>query len=84
MSQFKPISDKNNQILYLETNALGQGLLTTPKLNKGTAFSALERQQFRLRGKLPYSIEDLSQQALRCYQQFLKKDNNLDFFLGPG
>jgi malate dehydrogenase (oxaloacetate-decarboxylating) len=78
MSQFKPISDKNNQILYLETNALGQGLLTTPKLNKGTAFSALERQQFRLRGKLPYSIEDLSQQALRCYQQFLKKDNNLE------
>ncbi len=78
MSQFKQISDQNNQILYLETNALGQGLLTTPKLNKGSAFSELERQQFRLRGKLPYSVEDLSQQALRCYQQFLKKDNNLE------
>ncbi len=78
MSQFKQITDKNNQILYLETNALGQGLLTTPKLNKGSAFSELERQQFRLRGKLPYSIEDLLQQALRCYQQFLKKDNNVE------
>ena len=72
MSQFKQISDKNAKVLYLETSALGQSLLTTPKLNKGSAFSELERQQFHLRGKLPYNIEDLSQQVLRCYQQFLK------------
>ena len=78
MSQFKQISDKNAKVLYLETSALGQSLLTTPKLNKGSAFSELERQQFHLRGKLPYNIEDLSQQVLRCYQQFLKKDNNLE------
>ncbi|MEN9471146.1 MAG: malate dehydrogenase [Pseudomonadota bacterium] len=78
MSQFKQISDKNAKVLYLETSALGQSLLTTPKLNKGSAFSELERQQLHLRGKLPYNIEDLSQQVLRCYQQFLKKDNNLE------
>lgn len=78
MSKFRFITDKNAKVLYLETNALGSALLTTAKLNKGTAFTESERQQFRLRGKLPYSIESLQQQALRAYQQFLKKENNLE------
>ncbi len=78
MSKFRFITDKNAKVLYLETNALGSGLLTTAKLNKGTAFTESERQQFGLRGKLPYSIESLQQQELRVYQQFLKKENNLE------
>lgn len=76
MPTFKQISDQQGRVLYLETNALGQSLLTTPKLNKGCAFNETERQQFRLRGKLPYSIENLEQQVQRCYQQFLQKENN--------
>jgi malate dehydrogenase (oxaloacetate-decarboxylating) len=78
MPKFRSITDKNAKVLYLETNALGPSLLTTPKLNKGTEFSETERQQFGLRGKLPYSIETLQQQELRVYQQFLKKESNLD------
>lgn len=78
MSLFKQITDQNGKVLYLETKALGSCLLTTPKLNKGSAFSEVERQQFRLRGKLPFSIENLQQQALRSYQQFSKKENNLE------
>ena len=78
MPKFRSITDKNAKVLYLETNALGSALLTTPKLNKGTAFTESERQQFRLRGKLPYSIESLQQQEMRVYQQFLKKENNLE------
>ena len=69
--------NKEGKVLYIETNALGQGLLTTPKLNKGSAFSEEERLQFRLLGKLPYGIEDLQQQVTRIYQQFLKKGNDL-------
>jgi malate dehydrogenase (oxaloacetate-decarboxylating) len=77
MSRFKQIINKSGKILYIETNASGQGLLTTPKLNKGSAFSEEERQQFRLLGKLPYGIETLQQQVTRIYQQFLKKGNDL-------
>lgn len=79
MPKFRSIIDKKNaKVLYLETNALGAALLTTAKLNKGTAFTESERQQLGLRGKLPYSIESLQQQELRVYQQFLKKENNLE------
>src|SRR5436190_1777492 len=78
MPKFRSITDENAKVLYLETNALGSALLTTAKLNKGTAFTETERQQFRLLGKLPYSIENLQQQELRVYQQFLKKENNLE------
>jgi malate dehydrogenase (oxaloacetate-decarboxylating) len=78
MPKFRSITDKNAKVLYLETNALGSTLLTTAKLNKGTAFTETERQQFRLLGKLPYSIESLQQQEMRAYQQFLKKENNLE------
>ncbi|MES2142719.1 MAG: NAD-dependent malic enzyme [Pseudomonadota bacterium] len=77
MSKFKQIINKEGKILNIETNALGQGLLTTPKLNKGSAFNQEERQKFRLRGKLPYGIEILEQQVARIYQQFLKKGNDL-------
>lgn len=78
MSKFRIITDKNAKVLYLETNALGSDVLTAAKLNKGTAFTESERQELRLRGKLPYSIESLQQQELRVYQQFLKKENNLE------
>ena len=74
MSKFRIITDKNAKVLYLETNALGSDVLTAAKLNKGTAFTESERQELRLRGKLPYSIESLQQQELRVYQQFLKKE----------
>lgn len=78
MSKFRSIIDKNAKVLYLETNVLGSALLVTAKLNKGTAFTESERQELRLRGKLPYSIESLQQQEQRVYQQFLKKENNLE------
>lgn len=76
MPKFKFITDKNKRI-HLETDARGSVLLDTAKLNKGTAFTDLERQQFGLRGKLPYSVETLQQQELRAYQQFSKKEDNL-------
>jgi malate dehydrogenase (oxaloacetate-decarboxylating) len=77
MSKFKQIINKEGQIDYIEINALGQSLLTAPKLNKGSAFNAEERQAFHLLGKLPYAIETLDQQVTRIYQQFLKKGNDL-------
>jgi malate dehydrogenase (oxaloacetate-decarboxylating) len=77
MSLFKQIINKEGKVLYIETDATGQSVLTTPKLNKGSAFSTAERCQLHLLGKLPYGIETLQQQAARIYQQFLKKGNDL-------
>lgn len=49
----------------------GDILLNTPHLNKGTAFTTAEREQFHLRGKLPAAIETIEQQVGRAYQQYL-------------
>lgn len=71
---------------YIETSITGKLLLTTPQLNKGTAFSNEERHLFGLTGKLPLQVESLEEQVDRVYQQysaydtFLKKNiflNNL-------
>ena len=51
-------------------SATGHSLLTTPLLNKGTAFSKGERQQFQLIGLIPPRFESIEQQAERAYQQF--------------
>lgn len=52
-------------------------LLNFPLLNKGTAFSAAEREQFKLKGLLPPHIETIEQQVARCYQALAEKDNDL-------
>ena len=54
----------------LYTNLTGKALLTTPQLNKGTAFTLEERHAFGLLGKLPASIETLEEQAMRAYLQY--------------
>lgn len=55
---------------YIETSITGKGLLTTPQLNKGTAFTREERLAFGLLGKLPYRIETLDEQVDRAYLQY--------------
>lgn len=62
---------------YLETSLWGKPLLTTPQLNKGTAFTAAERHDFGLTGKLPIHIETLEQQAKRAYHQYSSYTTNL-------
>ncbi len=47
----------------------GPILLETSLLNKGSAFSEYERQQFNLEGLLPHRIETIEQQTARAYQQ---------------
>lgn len=48
----------------------GPVLLATSLLNKGTAFSESERQQFNLKGLIPQRFETIEQQAERAYQQY--------------
>src|ERR1700740_516554 len=56
----------------------GMDLLDTPTLNKGTAFTEEERTEFGVRGLLPPHVETLDEQAVRAYEAFQKKDNDLE------
>src|SRR6266705_1706010 len=56
----------------------GTDLLNTPLLNKGTAFTEEERTRFGLQGLLPPHVETLDEQAVRAYEAFQKKDNDLE------
>ena len=56
----------------------GMDLLDTPLLNKGTAFSAGERAELGLNGLLPPQVETLDEQALRAYQAFRRKPDDLE------
>lgn len=74
---------KKNGEEWLETSLAGKPLLTTPQVNKGTAFTAEERKIFGLTGKLPAAIETLETQVARAYHQYkgystaLQKNNFL-------
>ncbi|KZV85389.1 hypothetical protein EXIGLDRAFT_726152 [Exidia glandulosa HHB12029] len=47
----------------------GEALLEHPQYNKGTAFSARERNEFGLVGRLPVKVNTLDHQCERAYQQ---------------
>lgn len=54
----------------VQTTARGPALLNSPKLNKGTAFSAIERSTLGLTGLLPPEIGSLEIQVKRAYIQY--------------
>ena len=56
----------------------GMDLLDTPLLNKSTAFSAEERAALGLHGLLPPQVETLDEQALRVYEAFQRKTDDLE------
>ena len=53
-------------------------LLDSPLLNKGTAFSDAERSEFGLHGLLPPQVETLDEQAVRAYEAYQRKDDDLE------
>jgi malate dehydrogenase (oxaloacetate-decarboxylating) len=56
----------------------GQALLETPALNKGTAFTLLERQALGLDGLLPPVVETIEEQSSRAYKAYLRKPDDLE------
>lgn len=70
MFKFNIIRDKEGLITHIETPLTGSDLLSSPKLNKGCAFSKEERNTFALNGLLPSQIETLQQQVSRMYMQY--------------
>lgn len=53
-------------------------LLRDPILNKGTAFSLQERDEFALHGLIPTTVETLEQQVVRCLDAYSAKEDPLE------
>ncbi|MGV3739718.1 MAG: NAD-dependent malic enzyme [Gammaproteobacteria bacterium] len=69
MLDFRKTVDKKTGKALIKTSITGKHLLALPQLNKGTAFTQSEREEFGLLGKLPHRIETLNEQVKRAYLQ---------------
>ena len=56
----------------------GMDLLDRNELNKGTAFTEEERSKFGLHGLLPPHVESIEEQAVRAYEAYKRKDDDLE------
>src|SRR6476620_11127245 len=56
----------------------GMDRLNLPILNKGTAFTESERKQLGLEGLLPPHVETLDEQAVRAYEAYKRKGDDLE------
>ncbi len=52
-------------------------VLDDPMLNRGVGFTASEREELGLTGRLPAAVLTLEQQALRAYQQLQRQGSDL-------
>lgn len=77
MLDFKICRDDKTGEQFIETSLSGKPLLTTPQLNKGTAFTHEERREFGLLGKLPHRVETLDEQVKRAYLQCASYNSRL-------
>jgi malate dehydrogenase (oxaloacetate-decarboxylating)(NADP+) len=59
----------------------GIDLLQDPRLNKGTAFTARERDALRLRGLLPPRVFTIEQQLERVMENFRSKASDLERYI---
>jgi malate dehydrogenase (oxaloacetate-decarboxylating)(NADP+) len=59
----------------------GHALLTTPLLNKGTAFNEVERDVLGLRGLLPPRVFTIDEQVKRLITNFRRKTDPLDKYI---
>ncbi len=62
----------------------GSSVLTSPMLNRGTAFTWAEREALGLTGLLPDGVSTIEEQLKRVYAQFLRQPDDLakNLFLG--
>src|SRR5215467_7006692 len=56
----------------------GTDLLNRQGVNKGTAFTDAERAALGLHGLLPPQVETLDEQAVRAYESYQRKDDDLE------
>ncbi|MFZ9035347.1 MAG: NAD-dependent malic enzyme [Francisellaceae bacterium] len=78
---FEEIRDESGQLVNIVTDLSKLKLLHDPFLNKGTAFTADERQIFDLIGLLPEKIETLDERVERAYSQLHSKNSAIGKYI---
>jgi len=66
---------------YIAVQQKGRALLINPLMNKGTAFTARERDELEFHGLLPPAVCTIEQQLERTYENFQAKPNNIEKFI---
>jgi malate dehydrogenase (oxaloacetate-decarboxylating) len=66
---------------YMALRVRGHAVLLNPLTNKGSAFTARERDELELHGLIPPAICTLEQQLQRCYDAFSAKNSNLEKYI---
>ena len=56
-------------------------LINNPLLNKGTAFSEKEREEFMLHGLLPPQVASMDEQRMRAYNAFKNRGTPLEKYI---
>lgn len=83
MNRYIPQRDEKTGELFVPVQERGLAVLRNPLLNKGTAFSDKERDEFELRGLLPARVTDMDVQEERAYTAYGGHSTDLEkyFFL---
>lgn len=66
---------------YMSVRTKGRPLLLDPFTNKGTAFTARERDDLDLHGILPAAVSTMEKQLERAYENFLSSKTDLDKYI---
>jgi len=74
-------TDPATHTQYLAAHVRGRALLINPFINKGTAFTARERDELNLHGLLPPTICTLEQQLDRVYDNFRSKTSDIEKYI---
>ena len=77
-SDYRRVTRWNRAERAWETGRRGYGVLSDPRLNKGTAFTDSERAALGLTGLLPSRVLTLDQQAERAYRQCSQQASALE------
>lgn len=63
------------------TSSRGQSLLDNPLLNKGSAFTEVERRELGLLGLLPFHSSSIDEQLARTYENYRRKETDLERYV---
>ena len=77
MKQFVERTDPISGEPYLEVFERGVALKDDPLLNKGTCFTADEREALGLVGLLPSAVHTLDEQSRRAYENYLRAGDDV-------
>ncbi|SYZ72143.1 NAD-dependent malic enzyme [Candidatus Zixiibacteriota bacterium] len=81
MKRFEMRVDPLTSEIYYAVRLRGHTLLQDPLLNKGHAFSSMERADFHLSGLMPEAIGTLDDQVIRSYGNFKDKKTDIERYV---